>query len=111
MNILSSLWPYSPLIIPALFIVLAWLFCRDREGHEHRDNSPGLDNSMDWHRRNGSWRVMYTDTIMPNGKYGVSQPFSREVANDYTKMFGGVVIDRDAEVPLATEAVRLAHRD
>jgi len=110
MNTLLNLLFWSPVILLALFTA-ARLFSRSGEGYERRDDSPGLDRSMDWHRRNGSWRVMYTDTIMPSGRYAVSQPMSREVAEDYAKHFHGVVIARDAEVPVATEAVRLAHRD
>jgi hypothetical protein len=95
-------WNYLPLIILggfiALCVFLSWIG-RPHDNESRRDNSPGLDNSMDWHRRNGAYRVMYTDTIMPNGKYAVSQPMSREVADDYAKMHGGIVIDRNAEVP------------
>jgi hypothetical protein len=46
--------------------------------------------SVDWHRRNGRWRVQY-----PNG--GVSQPFTRSVAKDYAKLFGGVVVRKEKE--------------
>jgi len=101
---------YLPLILLAAFVALCIVMSLIGRPHNnvHRDNSPGLDNSMDWHRRNGSYRVMYTDTVMPDGKYAVSQPMSREVANDYAAINNrhdkvvAVVIDRDAPVPFAT---------
>jgi len=100
--------PFSPILLLLAFIALCAFLNRGRVWPAHRDNSPGLDNSMDWHRRNGSYRVMYTDTVMPDGKYAVSQPMSREVANDYAAINNrhdkvvAVVIDRDAPVPMAT---------
>ena len=63
------------------------------------------------HNSLGSCRVLYTDTVMPDGKYAVSQPMSREVANDYASINNrfdkvvAVVIDRDAPVPMATATV------
>lgn len=111
MNWFYEVLPFSPLIVLVGFIALCAFLNRGRVWPEHRDNSAGLDNSMDWHRRNGSYRVMYTDTVMPSGKYAVSQPMSREVASDYAAINNrhgkivAVVIDRDAPVPMANAQV------
>lgn len=45
------------------------------------------DHCINWHRLHGKWRVKY-----PDGQ--VSQPFSRKIAEDYQKLFGGEVISR-----------------
>jgi len=100
---------YLPLIVLGGFVALCILMSLIGRPHDnvHRDNSPGLDNSMDWHRRNGGYRVMYTDTVMPDGKYAVSQPMSWEVAHDYAVINNrfdkvvAVVIERNAPVPVA----------
>lgn len=47
----------------------------------------GRDESLNWHRLHGRYRVRYSD-----GQ--VSQPFSHAVAKDYAAMFGGEVIPR-----------------
>lgn len=43
------------------------------------------DHTMDWHRRHGSFYVLY-----PDGQR--SQPFTYDVACDYRQIFGGEVI-------------------
>jgi hypothetical protein len=48
------------------------------------------EHLMGWHQTYGEWRVRY-----PDGK--ISQPFSRQVAEDYAEMFGGEVIPKDQE--------------
>ena|SRR5271163_4891755 len=103
--------PLSPIIFLLAFIALCAFLNRGRVWPVRRDNSPGLDRSMGWHRENGGYRVMYTDTVMPDGKYAVSQPMSREVAHSYAVINNrfdkvvAVVIDRDAPVPMATATV------
>lgn len=44
----------------------------------------GRNRSLDDNRFHGHWRVVY-----PDGK--CSQPFFRDVAEDYQKMFGGKI--------------------
>jgi hypothetical protein len=45
----------------------------------------GRNRSLDYNRLHGQYRVVYHD-----GKR--SQPFCRDVANDYARMFGGKVV-------------------
>lgn len=45
----------------------------------------GRNESMNFNRQYGKWRVRY-----PEGYY--SQPFCRDVADDYAEMFNGVVV-------------------
>jgi hypothetical protein len=52
------------------------------------DYDPGENASIGWHRRNGQYRVLYSD-----GQY--SQPFSYYTARDYAQMFNGVVVPKD----------------
>lgn len=59
------------LLFVATIVVLCW----------HDD---GRGHSMDWHRRNGTHRVIYSDGQR-------SQPMSRQVAKDYASMFDGRV--------------------
>ena len=84
--------PFSPLIILALFIALSAIANRGNAAPAQDDDRGEDDHSIGWHRSNGTHRVVYTDTIMPDGKFGVSQSFTYRVACDYAKMFDGVVI-------------------
>jgi hypothetical protein len=82
---------FDPGIIFVLIILAVLVFA----SFAGSDRDPGLDRSMDWHRRNGDYRVQYLDTIDPRtGKFAVSQPFTYEVALSYAHMFNGRVISR-----------------
>ena len=99
MKYIWDILPFSPLIILVFFIILS-AFVNRGNGTEFEDCSDEPDDhSIGWHRENGTHRVVYTDTIMPNGKFAVSQPFTYRVACDYAKMFDGVVIGRNQTPP------------
>lgn len=70
----------------------------------------GRNRSMDWHRRNGTHRVVYTDTIMPDGEFAVSQPMSREVAGTYASLNDGVVIRVNGKPPKPSAEMVEAYR-
>jgi hypothetical protein len=92
--------------LPVIVIFLAFVALGIWANWNKRDEvpePPELEYSMDWHRINGECRVLYTDTVMPSGRFAVSQPMTRAVAEGYAKMFNGVVIGRNAEVPFATQ--------
>ena len=92
MKYVWDILPFSPIIILLFFIGLSAIANRGNgTKFEDRTDEPD-DRCVGWHRSNGTHRVVYTDTIMPDGKFGVSQPFTYRVACDYAKMFDGVVI-------------------
>jgi hypothetical protein len=57
-------------------------------GGDH-NGDPDAEHCIDWHRRNGQYRVLYPDGFF-------SQPFTWAVACDYQKIFGGRVVPKEA---------------
>lgn len=66
-------WP-----VVAFFLIVIVVVFRPREPQ-------GANESMSFNRQYGKYRVKY-----PEGYY--SQPFCKDVAEDYAKMFNGVVV-------------------
>jgi hypothetical protein len=75
-------------IIAVLFLFPATVGILRGGGNPWRDD-PNAEHCVDWHRRNGQFRVLYTD-----GNF--SQPFTWQVACDYRKIFGGRVVPKEA---------------
>jgi hypothetical protein len=71
-------------ILLFLFFGGVIVFSLFSEPDSDADNSEHLTG---WHHAYGKWRVRY-----PDGK--ISQPFNRQVAEDYKEMFGGEIIPR-----------------
>lgn len=65
----------------AVLVLLVFSLAATRPSREH------VERSMDWHRRNGRYRVLY-----PDGQK--SQPFGFSTAKDYAEIHGGKVIPR-----------------